>query len=131
MQIMKQQVLLHCTSCLLVEMKHLFSFVCKFGVWFYFSSCTNSLQCACSWHTNKYVGRLKYAALSFSSSSGEGSNSGDIGVDYRAPCIRPGDRSPGPAGTDIEMNLISMTPTGLWKNYNFIVLVTEVTILQW
>jgi hypothetical protein len=37
-----------------------------------------------------------------------------MAVDYRAACIRPGDKSPGPAGADIEMNLISLTPTGLW-----------------
>jgi len=56
---------------------------------------------------------VKYAALSFSSSSGERSHSGDMAVDYRAACFHPGDRSPGSSGADIEMNLISITPIGM------------------
>ncbi|XP_069682523.1 vascular endothelial growth factor receptor 1-like isoform X2 [Periplaneta americana] len=60
----------------------------------------------------KSKSRLKYAALSFSSTSGEGGHSGDMAVDYRAACTRPGDRSPDLTGSDIEANLISMTPTG-------------------
>lgn len=38
-----------------------------------------------------------------------------MAVDYRATCAHPSDRSPGAAGTDIEMNLISITPTGVLK----------------
>ncbi|PNF14062.1 hypothetical protein B7P43_G03563 [Cryptotermes secundus] len=60
----------------------------------------------------KSKSKVKYAALSFSSSSGGDSRSDDMAVDYRAACVHPGDRSPAVAGGDIEMNLISMTPTG-------------------
>ncbi|XP_021928983.1 vascular endothelial growth factor receptor 2-like isoform X4 [Zootermopsis nevadensis] len=51
------------------------------------------------------------------SNSGDGSHSGESAVDYRAACVCPSVRSLGPTGTDIEMNLISMTPSGEQDEY--------------